>query len=81
MSQRGPGEAIPPAHSLVDLGVSTEPPPEPQSPGRRPFGIVRLTGPIAAAATGRPVTPPSACRWYGPRVPLPPLSIDTLRGT
>ncbi|MBF6046686.1 hypothetical protein B7P34_22960 [Streptosporangium nondiastaticum] len=59
--------------------MSDAPPPPPPSPGRRPFGIVRLTAPIAAVPTGRSVPLPRAGRWYGPRVPLPPLSIDALR--
>ncbi|MBB4884950.1 hypothetical protein ACH4U6_22520 [Streptomyces netropsis] len=42
--------------------------------------MVRLTEPIAAVRTGRPAAIPTAGRWYGPRVPLPPLSIDALRG-
>ncbi|MEW2577161.1 hypothetical protein ACFZB6_20805 [Streptomyces syringium] len=60
--------------------MSTAPTPPPPPPGRRPFGIVRLTEPIAAVRTGRPAAIPTAGRWYGPRVPLPPLSIDALRG-
>ncbi|MEU7106872.1 hypothetical protein ABZ951_17690 [Streptomyces sp. NPDC046215] len=38
-----------------------------------------MTAPIAAVTTGRPVLMPGAGRWYGPRVPLPPLSIEALR--
>ncbi|MET9412817.1 MULTISPECIES: hypothetical protein [Streptomyces] len=38
-----------------------------------------MTAPIAAVPTGRSVPLPRAGRWYGPRVPLPPLSIDALR--
>ncbi|RLV08152.1 hypothetical protein CTZ27_04790 [Streptomyces griseocarneus] len=59
--------------------MSDDPFSPPPLPGRRPFGIVRLTAPIAAVTTGRPAAVPRAGRWYGPRVPLPPLSIDGLR--
>ncbi|WP_229330569.1 hypothetical protein [Streptomyces sp. UNOC14_S4] len=38
-----------------------------------------MTAPIAAVTTGRSTGIPRAGRWYGPRVPLPPLSIDGLR--
>ncbi|WP_424892642.1 hypothetical protein [Streptomyces sp. XH2] len=38
-----------------------------------------MTAPIAAVPTGRSVPLPRAGRWYGPRVPLPPLSIESLR--
>ncbi|MFF7728129.1 hypothetical protein [Streptomyces sp. NPDC008001] len=38
-----------------------------------------MTAPIAAVTTGRSVPLPRAGRWFGPRVPLPPLSIDALR--
>ncbi|MBZ4321679.1 hypothetical protein JNW98_20325 [Streptomyces sp. SCA2-4] len=60
--------------------MSTESPPPPQSPGRRPFGIIRLTSPVPAAPAARPAVVPTAGRWYGPRVPLPLLSIEALRG-
>ncbi|NVK81202.1 hypothetical protein HG542_26610 [Streptomyces morookaense] len=59
--------------------MSTVPPPPPPSPGRRPFGVVRLTAPVITAHPGRPAALLAAGRWYGPRVPLQPLSIDTLR--
>ncbi|MFI0740435.1 MULTISPECIES: hypothetical protein [Streptomyces] len=41
-----------------------------------------MTSPIAAVPAPRPAALPTAgrCRWYGPRVPLPLLSIDALRG-
>ncbi|MEV4440712.1 hypothetical protein AB0K09_17125 [Streptomyces sp. NPDC049577] len=38
-----------------------------------------MTEPIAAAPAGRPAAASARGRWYGPRVPLPPLSIDALR--
>ncbi|MEV6674128.1 hypothetical protein [Streptomyces sp. NPDC051162] len=38
-----------------------------------------MTAPIAAVSTGRSATIPRTGRWYGPRVPLPPLSYDGLR--
>ncbi|MFI1967518.1 hypothetical protein BLA24_28760 [Streptomyces cinnamoneus] len=50
------------------------------SPGRRPFGIVRLTAPVPAVPTDRaPAAVPAPARWHGPGVPLPPLSIAALR--
>ncbi|MGK5640272.1 hypothetical protein ACSNOK_18440 [Streptomyces sp. URMC 126] len=39
-----------------------------------------MTSPIAAVPAARPAALPTAGRWYGPRVPLPLLSIDALRG-
>ncbi|GAA2930806.1 hypothetical protein GCM10020221_28270 [Streptomyces thioluteus] len=38
-----------------------------------------MTAPLPAVRTGRPAAVPAAGRWYGPRVPLPPLSIEALR--
>ncbi|MCD9142349.1 hypothetical protein [Streptomyces albireticuli] len=41
-----------------------------------------MTAPIASVAgpsSGRAAAIPRAGRWYGPRVPLPPLSIEALR--
>ncbi|GHG70870.1 hypothetical protein GCM10018779_45090 [Streptomyces griseocarneus] len=39
-----------------------------------------MTAPVRVVGTGRPPAAVAPGRWYGPRVPLPPLSIDTLRG-
>ncbi|MFI9234524.1 hypothetical protein [Streptomyces sp. NPDC053079] len=38
-----------------------------------------MTAPLPALGTGRPTVAPAAGRWYGPRVVLPPLSLDALR--
>ncbi|MEU5306138.1 hypothetical protein ACH4YO_40250 [Streptomyces noursei] len=54
------------------------PDPAPHAPRRRPYGSVRLSAPIAVAPA-RPHPGAGARRWYGPRVPLPPLSMGTLR--
>ncbi|UNO42803.1 hypothetical protein KGS77_28810 [Streptomyces sp. MST-110588] len=61
----------------------TPPPPQPPpGPDRRPYGSVRLPAPVAVRPlTRRPAGPAPSGRWYGPRVPLPPLSIVTLRRT
>ncbi|WP_242586102.1 hypothetical protein [Streptomyces sp. MST-110588] len=43
---------------------------------------MRLPAPVAVRPlTRRPAGPAPSGRWYGPRVPLPPLSIVTLRRT
>ncbi|WP_263421014.1 hypothetical protein [Streptomyces huiliensis] len=39
-----------------------------------------MTSPVPAAPAARPAVVPTAGRWYGPRVPLPLLSIEALRG-
>ncbi|MGG2465269.1 hypothetical protein ACO0M4_36875 [Streptomyces sp. RGM 3693] len=52
--------------------------PSPYAPRRRPYGSVRLSVPIAVAPA-RPRPGVDARRWYGPRIPLPPLSMGTLR--
>ncbi|MFF4740301.1 hypothetical protein ACFY2W_31110 [Streptomyces sp. NPDC001262] len=38
-----------------------------------------MTAPVIAERTGRPAALLAAGRWYGPRIPLQPLSIDALR--
>ncbi|REK89148.1 hypothetical protein DY245_17270 [Streptomyces inhibens] len=54
--------------------------PQPPAPRRPPYGSVRLPSPLTVAPSEpRPGTAPSARRWYGPRIALPPLSISTLR--
>ncbi|MFI6770158.1 hypothetical protein [Streptomyces sp. NPDC050355] len=54
--------------------------PQPSAPRRRPYGSVRLPAPLTVAPSRpRPETAPAARRWYGPRIPLPLLSIATLR--
>ncbi|MFF3766585.1 hypothetical protein ACFYYR_21225 [Streptomyces sp. NPDC001922] len=55
---------------------SNQPPP---GPARRPYGMVRLPGPVTAARTAPRAAPVERRRWYGPRVTLPPLSIRALR--
>ncbi|MYT29192.1 MULTISPECIES: hypothetical protein [unclassified Streptomyces] len=52
--------------------------PAPYAPRRRPYGSVRLAAPIAPTPS-RPRPGREPRRWYGPRVPLPPLSMGTLR--
>ncbi|WP_229844909.1 hypothetical protein [Streptomyces cinnamoneus] len=39
-----------------------------------------MTAPLPAVSPGRPAVMCAAVRWYGPRVVLPPLSIEALRG-
>ncbi|GAA2647877.1 hypothetical protein [Streptomyces lunalinharesii] len=59
----------------------TPPPPQDppaHAPRRRPYGSVHLAAPIAATPS-RPRPGADARRWYGPRIPLPPLSMGTLR--
>ncbi|MGD3104742.1 hypothetical protein [Streptomyces sp. YGL11-2] len=60
--------------------MTPPPPQDPPRPGprRRPYGSVRLPGPITLAPSlPRPVA--DARRWYGRRIALPPLSLSTLR--
>ncbi|WP_369356228.1 hypothetical protein [Streptomyces sp. cg2] len=54
------------------------PDPAPHAPRRRPYGSVRLSMPISATPS-RPRPGREPRRWYGPRIPLPPLSMGTLR--
>ncbi|MFF4605690.1 hypothetical protein ACFY12_23485 [Streptomyces sp. NPDC001339] len=52
--------------------------PSPPAPRRRPFGSVRLPVPLSVPPVrARPAA--DARRWYGRRIPLPPLSMGTLR--
>ncbi|MBL1089196.1 MULTISPECIES: hypothetical protein [Streptomyces] len=56
--------------------------PQPSTPRRRPYGSVRLPAPLVTATSEpRPGAAPAVRRWYGRRIPLPPLSITTLRRT
>ncbi|MEV6318509.1 hypothetical protein [Streptomyces sp. NPDC051776] len=51
-------------------------------PARRPFGMVRLPCPVASVQAARAesrITAGEFGQWYGPRVALPPLSIEALR--
>jgi hypothetical protein len=41
--------------------------------------MVRLPGPVALTRAEPRIGSIESRRWYGPRVPLPPLSIDALR--
>ncbi|MCQ4044150.1 hypothetical protein ACFOSC_25340 [Streptantibioticus rubrisoli] len=59
--------------------MSASPSTPPPGPDKRPYGTVRLAAPVPPAAPRRPV-PPVSGRWYGPRVVIPLLSIETLRG-
>jgi hypothetical protein len=46
--------------------------------------MVGLTAPVTAVRRARPAgaaAPVGGGRWFGPRVPLPLLSIDALRRT
>ncbi|KIZ17921.1 hypothetical protein [Streptomyces natalensis] len=53
--------------------------PKPSDPRRHPYGSVRLPAPLAAAPVAQRPCGLRMRRWYGPRVALPPLSIDALR--
>ncbi|MFH9422459.1 hypothetical protein [Streptomyces sp. NPDC017529] len=61
--------------------MTSTPPAEPTGPGRRPYGTVRLAAPVAPSAALRRPVRAAPGRWYGPRLPLPPLSLASLRHT
>ncbi|MBV9022620.1 MAG: hypothetical protein JO362_02160 [Streptomycetaceae bacterium] len=63
--------------------MSPPPPSSHPASGKRPYGSVQLAGPVT------PMAPMTATRvswrlpsgvWFGPQVPIPPLSIEGLRG-
>ncbi len=64
---------------FVGPGVMSTPHTGPAGPGRRPYGTVRLAAPVVAAPPSRRPVRVAPGRWYGPRPPLPPLSLAALR--